>query len=450
MNLIKQHAKQMVILWAFSMFVIFSLVSAGFFRTDVEKWDEGNFSYGYGYGTLGYGYGYGYGTEEAAAAGYYQGNDTIIINDPSTEMPNVSRVSGDDIEITQTVEFTIDTGVGVSLPEWLVISWINVTDLALIAAVTGSTEGLTSPSAWAVEFGIADRVLTFSVPITITINVGTNDPVYPRIKHFGGDWWIDWLTTNSSATCTDWLPEASDSLTLSSTVTPSANIITIYTCSASTVSAATSYSVWGDNNNGGGWSSPAQDSCPNGDLSASFYDGKCEISTVPNNETGSTSWSTFSAELDNAYLYAYHIGITTMATIQTANIEWHLIRAHMAKMLVNYAVKVLGLQPNTWLNCAFNDITDQSAEMKWYIKLACQLGMMGQGISDFNPNGEVTRAEFGTALSRALYGNTYNNGTPYYTSHLNALKANGIITNTDPTLKEVRGRVMLMLMRADK
>ncbi|HBB04406.1 TPA: hypothetical protein DCZ39_06000 [Patescibacteria group bacterium] len=46
--------------------------------------------------------------------------------------------------------------------------------------------------------------------------------------------------------------------------------------------------------------------------------------------------------------------------------------------------------------------------MKFYIKLACQLGLMGVGITDFNPNGEVTRAEFGTVLSRALYGEQYN------------------------------------------
>ncbi|HBB04410.1 TPA: hypothetical protein DCZ39_06020 [Patescibacteria group bacterium] len=97
----------------------------------------------------------------------------------------------------------------------------------------------------------------------------------------------------------------------------------------------------------------------------------------------------------------------------------------------------------------FDDVANQSTEMKFYIKLSCQLGLMGVGITDFNPNGGVTRAEFGTVLSRALYGNTYNTtGNMYYTNHLNALKANNVITNTNPRLKEVRGYVMLMLMRA--
>jgi len=42
--------------------------------------------------------------------------------------------------------------------------------------------------------------------------------------------------------------------------------------------------------------------------------------------------------------------------------------------------------------------------MKNYILRACELGMMGQGITNFDPNGEVSRAQFGTVLSRALYG----------------------------------------------
>lgn len=89
--------------------------------------------------------------------------------------------------------------------------------------------------------------------------------------------------------------------------------------------------------------------------------------------------------------------------------------------------------------------------MKFYIKLACQLGLMGVGITDFDPNGEVTRAQFGTVLSRALWGQEHNtSGELYYLNHLNALKNNTIIINTNPYLKELRGYVMLMLMRSDK
>jgi hypothetical protein len=47
--------------------------------------------------------------------------------------------------------------------------------------------------------------------------------------------------------------------------------------------------------------------------------------------------------------------------------------------------------------------------MKLYIKLACQLGLMGISSSIFDPKGAVTRAQFGTVLSRTLYGDIYNN-----------------------------------------
>ena len=166
----------------------------------------------------------------------------------------------------------------------------------------------------------------------------------------------------------------------------------------------------------------------------------------------SITWSPFSDELNNAYIYAYHLGITTMPTIGQANMEWTLIRSNMAKMISTYAIKVRGMQPNTWAICVFDDIADQTIEMQWYIKLSCQLGLMGIHMTSFLPNKVVTRAEFGTVLSRILYGSKYEWGTFYYTNHLLALQAAGIMnTITDPELMlEIRWYVMLMLMRADK
>lgn len=134
--------------------------------------------------------------------------------------------------------------------------------------------------------------------------------------------------------------------------------------------------------------------------------------------------------------------------------EGQLIRSHMAKMMVNYAVRVLDRQPDANKVCEFNDITNESTELQGYMRLACQLGIMGiqadgTPMSEFNPNNTVTRAQFGTVLSRVLYGDQYNTpGDAYYTNHLTALQLDGIITNTDPTLQELRGYVMIMLMRA--
>jgi hypothetical protein len=95
-----------------------------------------------------------------------------------------------------------------------------------------------------------------------------------------------------------------------------------------------------------------------------------------------------------------------MPTIQQANINGSLLRAHMAKMMVNYTKEVLGKTPDTNIVCVFTDIDDQSTELQGYIEEACQLGLMGVDTTEFNPNGTVTRAQFGTVLSRALYGTT--------------------------------------------
>ena len=120
----------------------------------------------------------------------------------------------------------------------------------------------------------------------------------------------------------------------------------------------------------------------------------------------------------------------------------------MAKMIANYATKVLGLKPDTTRDCTFDDVANVSPELQWYITEACQLGLMGVGINNFDPNGWVTRAQLGTMLSRALYGNTYNHdGILYYEEHLQALKDHGIITNTNPNIKEIRWYFMLMLYR---
>ena len=54
--------------------------------------------------------------------------------------------------------------------------------------------------------------------------------------------------------------------------------------------------------------------------------------------------------------------------------------------------------------------------------------MMGVNITQFNPGDQVTRAQFGTVLSRALYGNTYNTGDPYYLQHLQNLQTKKIMT----------------------
>ncbi len=76
----------------------------------------------------------------------------------------------------------------------------------------------------------------------------------------------------------------------------------------------------------------------------------------------------------------------------------------------------------------------------------------GDPLEKFNPYGYVTRAEFATVLSRLLYGERYENmNGVWYERHIEALKEHNILrSNLDPHMKELRGYIMLMLMRSEK
>jgi hypothetical protein len=163
--------------------------------------------------------------------------------------------------------------------------------------------------------------------------------------------------------------------------------------------------------------------------------------------------ATYSQELQDAYNWAHEKGVTTMDSIDNANMYGAITRAEMAKMLSVYAVEVLKATPDTSAACTFTDIDSVKGDLHDFIIESCQLGIMGQNMPNntFRPYDTISRAEFGTALSRVLWGEENNGGTPYYAKHLDALKANGImnqIANAEST-KEIRGYVMLMLMRSE-
>ena len=163
--------------------------------------------------------------------------------------------------------------------------------------------------------------------------------------------------------------------------------------------------------------------------------------------------ATYSQELQDAYDWAYWKGVTTMSPIDNANMYGAITRSEMAKMLSVYSTEVLGKTPDTSAACTFTDIDSVKGDLHDYIIESCQLGIMGQNMpgNKFRPYDTISRAEFGTALSRVLWGEENNGGTPYYAKHLDALKAAGImnqIANAEST-KEIRGYVMLMLMRSE-
>ena len=168
----------------------------------------------------------------------------------------------------------------------------------------------------------------------------------------------------------------------------------------------------------------------------------------------STEQSTSTPELKQAYLFAYMNWITTKPTIDQAKMDNNLTRAEMAKMMSEYAIKILGKQPVMVKKCSFQDLTWVAFDLQLYVQKVCQLWIMGveangSSMKSFNPYRLVTRAEFGTVLSRLLWWDLYNTTSlKYYTNHLKALNTAWVISKINPEIQELRWYVMLMLMRS--
>ena len=171
-----------------------------------------------------------------------------------------------------------------------------------------------------------------------------------------------------------------------------------------------------------------------------YYLGKCK----------KTLYSNIDSEILSAYNWSYSKWITTMQSVSQANMDKPIIRAELAKMISNYAMNILWMQPDTSKTCYFLN-SNINSELAAYVIRSCQLWLMWQWISDFRPNDTVTRAEFWTVLSRTLRWNENEWWSIYYENHLKMLKLKWIMNKIDfPLNKEIRGYVMLMLMRADK
>ena len=165
----------------------------------------------------------------------------------------------------------------------------------------------------------------------------------------------------------------------------------------------------------------------------------------------------YSEEFQQAYKFAHENWITTKDTIQTAQMNGKLTRIAMAKMLSQYAINVMWKEPDIskWV-VKFNDVTSKKdADYDNWVTLAYQLWIMWQNMpwNNFRPNDEVTRAEFATALSRMAYwtlDGEYEATSKYYIHHMEKLVKEWVITKDDPNMKELRGYVMIMLMRSAK
>lgn len=158
--------------------------------------------------------------------------------------------------------------------------------------------------------------------------------------------------------------------------------------------------------------------------------------------------ATYSQEVIDGYNWAYTQWITTQ-TIDEANLWWVLTRQAMAKMIVTFSLSILKKTPDYAVSCNFDDV-DTGSNLASYIKQSCQLWLMGQNTAHFSPNWVVSRAQFWTILSRAIWWNEYEWWTPFYAKHLQKLKETWIMSKiSNPEWKEeMRWYVMVMLKRA--
>jgi len=98
--------------------------------------------------------------------------------------------------------------------------------------------------------------------------------------------------------------------------------------------------------------------------------------------------------------------------------------------------------------------------MKFFAKTSCQLNIMGlhedgkTPKQSFDPYDYVDRAQFGTMLSRLIYGDKYNiyeweqKTYKRYEKHLQAINKDNIMKKIEnPWILEKRSRVILMLKR---
>ena len=167
----------------------------------------------------------------------------------------------------------------------------------------------------------------------------------------------------------------------------------------------------------------------------------------------------YSDEIIKSYEWAYENEITTIGSFNRANPDWTITRWYMAKLIVNYVTNVLWRETplDTPTSCNWTDNDWESSEIKFYAEKACALWVMWIKMEKFQPNKIVSRAEFGTLLSRILWWNKYDVENPtrynlYYIKHLNELKKNGIMIQIENPLmrNELRKWIWVMLRRTQK
>ncbi len=410
-------------------------------------------AYGYWYGDLGWGYGYWYWYGSNYWYGYYYDTPSTwstSFNNPKIvtagNISSVSTISGtiwsaSSVTITATSQLQIASWVQVTLPAWVVITdtagW-NFDFSNFTWATNGSVSDLDNKTWTPVDFWVTGEWLTFSKPVKVEINVGTNNAVYPRVKHNGGTWWVDGLTLDSNATCSVWVPSSPISLT--TTVTPVANIITIYTCRASTFAASTwTSSGW---SSGGGWSSTvtvckdSQLECKTVAWVSKYYRKSWISCTWGNLWKVCTVTSTGSGDEDSDIIvpiveetedWKTIVTIPSGGSVTISDISNSFAKTYIEKMLsawlvnwyddgtfrpennasrAEYLKMVLRAMGEDYssvdtTSCKFNDV-DKSSWVAKVVAKASSLGIIATENTSFRPSDSISRAEAMKMLLKAF------------------------------------------------
>lgn len=180
---------------------------------------------------------------------------------------------------------------------------------------------------------------------------------------------------------------------------------------------------------------------------------KNEEKSDSNKSDSNSNWN-YDQELLDAYNRAVEQWLINSSFKDLLN-EWELTRAELAKIAVKY-VQMLWMEKKLDENVSYPDVNSSLLELENYIKLAYQYQIMwihadGSKLTNFKPNKFVSRGEFATVFSRILHGFEYNiNWSNFYEKHLEILKSEWILQDTNPARIEEKKWVILIMYRNQK
>ncbi len=380
-----------------------------------------------------------------------------------------------------------DATAGISWYQWTKLSG---TGTITFSSSTGNQTNITASTWWiyTIQVKVIDKanyswLATFTVIrntdaptlTSWTITTGNNIATFSFFSNKTGTLlysgncgtWTATTATNSWATITSWTLTNNTYNNCNIKVTDGFGNYSWISIPNFTINYTAPVAWWGGGWGWGGWWSTPTPICQSTDL-------LCENNIYTKKIGVSCQWWDFwkvclspiiyisgenkqQTELEQAYTYAKDLWIINNVSYQQTNILWMVTRGQLAKMISEFSTKVLKKKIDTTKKCDFKDIENQTEESKKYIKTACQLGIMGIDanwipLENFYPEKIITRAVFGTTLSRILRWkkNDTTNKTRYQ-KHLQELQKRWIMKDIKkPENRELKWYVILMLMRTDK